>query len=77
MVGVVSRLGDRLLQRLVPKTTASACEGASAQAEWWEPCFCGDWNSAYPCQVYGRICGTCAGTSYCTTCNIVSTNRCC
>jgi hypothetical protein len=82
MLGVVSRLGDRLLQKLVPKTTASACGDASVQAEWFVACYCGDIGSpppgnSFPCRWIGKICGTCGGTSYCGKCGEAVGGNCC
>jgi hypothetical protein len=78
MIGAVTRLGDRLLERLVPKAAAAACEGASAQAEWFVACWCGDHNSIAPCRWFGYICTTCGGTTHCGSCgSAVSFQNCC
>ena len=78
MLGVVSRLGDRLLERLVPKTTASAAEGASAEAAWFVACYCGDAGSPYPgylfpCRWIGKACDS----GGCTACGTYIGGNCC
>lgn len=76
MISAMARLGDRLLERLVPKTVAAACGGVEAQAEWYERCYCNWTEPQYNCQFMYRLCGVCGGTTYCTEC-IMSGERCC
>ena len=79
MFDVVSRLSDRLLQRLVPKTTATACVGV--QASWTQHCYCADRGSPEPYDKYpnhwiSQYCITCGGSAYCGDCNIIEGARC-
>jgi hypothetical protein len=70
---VLTRLGDGLLERLVPKTTATAYQGSGTQRAWFEACYCADAGSpppynSYPCQWVGKICDS----STCTACYWIS-----
>jgi hypothetical protein len=68
MRGVMTGLGDRLLDRLVPKATATA----DTQAAGFVSCYCGDIGSPppgnqYPCQWIQRLCdrnGSCTSCRY-------------
>ena len=63
-MGVVGNLGDRLLNRLVPKTVATACE-AGTLATWTEKCYCLRGIK------YSRVCDNCGGVS-CSPCTLTS-----
>lgn len=67
MVKMLAGLGDRLLERLVPKTAAAACAGI--QAEWFDRCYCAGRSHPYRCQWIGRICSNCGGITACTGCD--------
>ena len=77
MTGVLGRLGDRLLARLVPKTVASACEGPSAKVDWFQACYCGDPGTPYNCRWVGKICSTCGGITGCGKCGEAIGGNCC
>jgi hypothetical protein len=67
MRGVLNRLGDRLLDRFVPKTVAKACE-AGTMATWTEYCGCPGGIGLY------RVCDNCGGVS-CSPCTLVGRCR--
>jgi hypothetical protein len=69
VIGAMTRLGDRLLERLVPKTVAAACAGAGAQAQWEERCACRVYVPGV-CYWKYRMCSNCGGTTHCTDCFI-------
>jgi hypothetical protein len=74
MLDVLRRLGDRMLERVVPKAVASACVGA--QADWRETCYCDREGYLAPCHWIMRWCTTCGGITSCGPCDSLST-RCC
>ncbi|MEV6398956.1 hypothetical protein AB0M39_29935 [Streptomyces sp. NPDC051907] len=59
MIGSIGKLGDRVLERLVPKATAQA------DTSWTERCYCISERRAR-----FRTCHVVGGTSGCTPCNI-------
>lgn len=59
MTGALGRLGDQLLERLVPKATAKA------DASWIEVCYCRNLKR------YKRECHVVGGTTGCTSCYLV------
>lgn len=68
MTTALNKLSDRLVQRLVPKTTATACMGP--QAGWWRICYCSNPNSCPAhCRVIYQWCDVCAGITSCTGCD--------
>lgn len=72
MRGVLTKLGDRLLERLVPKTKATAFEDSGMREYGFVRCYCGDIGSpppgsSYPCQWIEKLCdrnGVCSSCKY-------------
>lgn len=78
-MGVITRLGDRLLERLVPKTTARAYERAGALPAGYRRCYCGDAGSpppgsSYPCKWIEKWCDD---SGSCTPCFFIDLNSDC
>ncbi|WP_460532302.1 hypothetical protein [Flindersiella endophytica] len=79
MRGVITSLGDRLLERLVPKTKATAYQGSAAiPAAGYRRCYCGDIGSpppgsSYPCSWIEKYCDN---SGSCTPCFFIGGNCC-
>ncbi|MEV0588774.1 hypothetical protein [Nonomuraea sp. NPDC050310] len=54
-MNVFSRLGDRILERLVPKASAQA-------AEWYVHCYCRERSG------FRKLCGNYGGQTLCGAC---------
>ncbi|MGW7268693.1 hypothetical protein [Streptomyces sp. NPDC054842] len=60
MMPSLSKVADRVLERFVPKASASA------DTSWWEYCYCtADWRKIY------RLCHVVGGRSSCGRCENV------
>ena len=68
-MGVLGKLGDRLLNRLVPKTVARACE-AGTMATWTEFCWCKKPHGYNESRKIYKVCDNCGGTQ-CSACTLI------
>lgn len=71
MTKVVNRLSDKIVERLVPRTTATACQGP--QNGWFQFCRC-DGPCDPPlgtCKQLWKWCDVCAGITSCSPCDYV------
>jgi hypothetical protein len=65
VIGLLTKLGDRLLDQLAPKASAKA------DTTWYEYCYCtSDWRKIY------KICHTVGGISTCGPCDHVRSIGC-
>lgn len=72
MTNVLNKFSDKLVQRLVPKTNATAC--VSPEASWYEYCGCG-WDPSLGWRHRWKECSVCGGVTGCSKC-IYATNPC-
>lgn len=63
MIDFVGRLGDRLLQRLVPNLTASA------DSSWYVTCYCIKPSGPLPAYRKRKLCHVVGGISSCSGCD--------
>lgn len=65
MMPSLSKVADRVLERFVPKASASA------DTSWWEYCYCtADWRKIY------RLCHVVGGRTSCGKCDNVRSIGC-
>jgi hypothetical protein len=67
---LIRKLSDKLVERLVPKTSAKACVGPTAG--FFKPCYCIDGT----CSWLSRWCDICGGITACGRCEWIEGNCC-